>query len=177
MSRQDPGLQYPQDIPHTIDKSVHKGFKMVVDNLFSLHKKVADLTAAMPKPTDPKEATTPGGGDTESGQYTPLLDNVLNLTSKAFKCQFLRVGKAVTVSGRVDVDPTAAGTTQLGISLPIQSTIQKAEQCSGAAACPSVAGQSASIQGDTAGNRALMQWVAVDTSNQSMFFTFTYWIV
>lgn len=170
MSRPDPGLQYPADIPHTVDQSIHKSTKMIVDNLFHLKGKVQKMEADGAATKNGASA----GGDVESGTYIPVVKNVLNVSAVPFQFQFLRIGKVVTVSGRVDVDPTAAGATQVGISLPIATSIGKAEQCCGVAACPSVAGQSASIQGDTAGNRALMQWVAVDTTNQSMFLTFTY---
>jgi hypothetical protein len=173
MSRPDPGLQYPVDIPQTVDPSIHKSTKMIVDNLFHLKGKVEKMEAATAAAAAPTPAPAAGG---DSGTYIPNIDNTLNVSAKAFQFQWMKVGKVVTASGRVDVDPVGAGTTQVGISLPIPSKFTKSEQCCGAAACPSVAGQSASIQGDTRSNRALMQWVAVDTSNQSMFLTFTYLI-
>ena len=107
--------------------------------------------------------------------YTPTLTNVANLDgSAAFECQYLRLGATVIVSGKVTVDPTAAGAVQLGISLPIASALTAAEQCAGVAFSPGIAGQGAAILGDATNDRADMQWIAVDTTSQTMAFTFTY---
>ena len=110
-----------------------------------------------------------------SGAYTPTLTNVTNLDgSTAFECQYLRLGSVVTVSGKITVDPTAAGAVQLGLSLPIASALAAAEQCAGVAASPGIAGQGAAILADATNDRAEMQWIAVDTTSQTMAFTFTY---
>jgi len=107
--------------------------------------------------------------------YTPTLTNVANLdASTAYQCQYCRVGDMVTVTGKVDVDPTAAVATQLGLSLPIASNLGAPEQCAGTAFAPGIAGQGAAILGDVANDRAQMQWVAVDLTNQAMYFTFSY---
>lgn len=114
-----------------------------------------------------------------SGTYTPALTNVANLdASTAYQCQYIRVGNTVTVSGKVDVDPTAAATpTQLGISLPIASNIGGSEDCAGAGVSPGVAGQCMAIIGDAANNRAELSWVSGDTTNQATYFTFTYQVI
>lgn len=113
------------------------------------------------------------------GTYTPTLTNVANLAaSTAYSCQYLRVGNTVTVSGRVDVDPTAATTsTQLGISLPVASNLANTNECAGTAFASGIAGQGAAILGDATNNRAQMQWVSGDVTNQAMYFTFTYRII
>lgn len=114
-----------------------------------------------------------------SGTYTPTLFNTANLTaSTAYECQYSRVKNTVTVSGKVDVDPTLVATiTQLGISLPIASNLGATEDLSGTAFAPSIAGQGAAILGDVANDRAIMQWVSTDLTNQSMFFVFEYIII
>lgn len=114
-----------------------------------------------------------------SGTYTPGLTNVANVAaSTAYKCQWIRVGNVVTVTGKADVDPTLAATsTQLGIALPIASNLATAQDCSGTAAASGIAGQSAAILGDATNNRAQMQWVSGDITNQAMYFTFTYEII
>lgn len=113
-----------------------------------------------------------------STTYTPTLTNVANLDgSTAYECQYIRVGNVITVSGKVDVNPTAAASTQLGISLPVASNIGATEDCAGAAFSPAIAGQGAAILGDASNNRAQMEWIAVDTTNQSMYFTFTYQVI
>ncbi len=175
MSRQPPGIKYPTLAP-AVDQSVHKMARNVFDNLFHLKDRVDKIeTAGAAVKAASGSGAAPSAGAMTSGRYTPVLSNVLNLdSSAAFECQYMQVGSVVTVSGRVDIDPTAPGTTQLSISLPVPSNFVKAEDCAGAAACPSIAGQSASIQGSAGTNHALMQWVAVDITLQSMFFTFTY---
>jgi hypothetical protein len=113
-----------------------------------------------------------------SGTYTPTLTGVVNVTaSTAYVCQYLRVGSVVMVSGQVDIDPTAAGDTQLGLSLPVASAFATPEQCGGVAVSSAVAGQSAAISADVTNDYALMRWVAVDTANRTMSFSFTYVIV
>ncbi len=113
-----------------------------------------------------------------AGTYTPTLTNVANLTSTAFECQYMRVGNTVTVSGKVNVDPTLAATsTQLGISLPVASDFGAAEDCGGVAFAPGIAGQGAGILADATNNRAQMQWVSGDVTAQDMYFTFTYSVI
>ncbi len=114
-----------------------------------------------------------------SGTYTPSLTNVANLdASTAYVCQYLRVGDTVTVSGRVDVDPTLAATsTALGISLPFTSSLANTEDLAGTGASPSVAGQVVAIFADTTNDRANLQFVSGDINNRSTFFSFTYRII
>lgn len=47
----------------------------------------------------------------------------------------------------------------------------------GAAFASAIAAQGAAILGDATNNRAQMQWVAGDITNQSMFFTFSYEVI
>lgn len=118
-------------------------------------------------------------GDTvAAGVYTPALTGVANVAaSTAYQCQWSRVGDVVTVSGKVDIDPTAAGNLQLGIALPIASDIGAAEDCAGVAFASGIAGQGAAIRGDAANNRAELVYIAVDTTNQPFYFSFTYQIL
>lgn len=120
-----------------------------------------------------------GGSVLTSGTYTPTLTNVANLdTSTPYEAQYLRVGTIVTVSGKVDVDPTLTATvTRLGISLPIASNLGANEDCAGVAFASGIAGQGAVILGDTVNDRAQMEWVAGDITNQSMYFIFTYSVI
>jgi hypothetical protein len=83
----------------------------------------------------------------------------------------------VIVSGRVDVDPTAAVATQLGISLPIASNLANPNECAGTAFASGIAGQGAAIRGDTTNDRAEMVWIAVDLSNQPMYYQLAYRII
>jgi hypothetical protein len=116
--------------------------------------------------------------DVVSGVYTPTLTNVANLdASTAYSCQYVRVGSVVTVSGQVDVDPTAAAATQLGLSLPIASNFANANECAGTAFASGIAGQGAAIRGDATNNRAELVWIAGDLTNQPMFFSFIYRVI
>lgn len=113
-----------------------------------------------------------------AGTYTPTLTGVANVAaSTAYSAQYMRVGATVTVSGKVDIDPTSAVLTQLGISLPIASNLGSQEHCAGTASCSAVAGLSAAIVGDSTNDRAQIEWTAVDTANRSFYFTFTYRII
>jgi hypothetical protein len=113
-----------------------------------------------------------------SGTYTPTLTNTTNLDgTTAYACQYMRVGSVVTVSGRIDVNPTAGASTVVGISLPIASNFSAPEQCGGVAFCQTVAGQGAAIFADATNDRAQMEWIAVDIGARGMFFSFTYQII
>jgi hypothetical protein len=116
---------------------------------------------------------------TASGTYTPTLTNGTNVAaSTAYLCTYMRVGNTVTVSGRVDIDPTAATTaTLLGISLPVGSAFTTANQCAGTAAAQDVESQSAAIRGDLTNDRAEMAFITTSASNEEMYFTFTYQIL
>lgn len=113
------------------------------------------------------------------GTYTPTLTNVANLDgSTAFECQYMRVGNTVTVSGKVSVDPTLTATsTQLGISLPVASNLGAEEDCAGVAFASGIAMLGAAILGDATNNRAQMQWVSSDVTDQPMYFSFSYQII
>lgn len=114
-------------------------------------------------------------GAISSGTYTPTLFNVTNVAaSTAYACQYIRVGNVVNVSGKVDVDPTLAAATVLGISLPIASTLSAAEKCAGVASSNTIASEVAAIDADTVNNRAQMDWVSVSLANHSMYFNFQY---
>lgn len=120
-----------------------------------------------------------GANVTGDGTYTPALTSVANVTaSTPYVCQYYRVGNQVTVSGKVDIDPTAGATlTQLGISLPIASNFGAAENCGGTAvaAVPSYA---ASIAADLTNDRAQLDYTTVfDVANRSFFFSFTYRVI
>lgn len=114
-----------------------------------------------------------------SGTYTPTLTNVANLdASTAYLCTYMRVGSTVTVSGRVDIDPTTTLTsTQLGISLPVASALSTANQAGGTANATAIAGQSAAIRSDATNDRAELIYTTTDVTNQPMYFSFTYQVL
>jgi hypothetical protein len=114
---------------------------------------------------------------TAAGTWTPTLTGVTNIAaSTAFQGQYLRVGATVHCSGKLEVDPTAAVASELGISLPVASNFGATEDCAGTASSPG-AQESAAILADTANDRASMQWVAVGLANRAMYFNFTYQVI
>lgn len=109
------------------------------------------------------------------GLYDPTLTNVTNIAaSTAYQNTFCRIGNICYVFGQVDVDPTAAGACELGISFPIASGITIGPDCAGSGASHEVAGFSVAIFGDPTNDRASMQWVAVDTANRRVSYLFGY---
>ena len=119
-------------------------------------------------------------GTLAAGVYSPTAVNVANLdpTPTLSECQYMRVGATVTVSGVATINPTLAATvTQLGIPIPVASNFGAVEDCAGTAFAIGIAGQGAAIQADVANDRAQMQWVSGDITNQAMYFTFTYQII
>jgi len=116
----------------------------------------------------------------DSGTYTPTLANTVNVAaSTSYVAQYMRVGSVVTVSGRVDIDPTAASVdTILDISLPIASNFTALEQCAGAASAPQIASYSAAIVAESTNNRARLQFVnGATVTNALWFYTYTYRII
>lgn len=111
-----------------------------------------------------------------SGTYTPTLTNVTNVAaSTARKCQWNRVGNVVTVSGSCDIDPTAAGATQLGISLPIASNLALATDLGGDASADSaIAIEAAAVRGDLTNDRAEISYTTVNIANHTVYFIFMY---
>lgn len=119
-------------------------------------------------------------GGATSGTYTPTLTNVSNLDGSTTNvCQWMRVGGVVTVSGRLAVNPTAAGPTytELGISLPVASDFSSIIQACGTAFTNDLPGQGAFIEADSTNNRMRLGFYADDTNNQDLVFTAIYLIV
>lgn len=112
-----------------------------------------------------------------SGTYTPALTSVLNVSaSTAFTCQWMRVGNVVSVSGKLDMDPTSTGATELGISLPIASGFTALQQAGGTAVAIS-GGQAGFVYADPANDRVNLGVSSLlSSANDSWFFSFMYLI-
>jgi len=112
-------------------------------------------------------------GNVFSGTYTPTSFNTTNIAaSTPQSAQYLRVGNTVTVSGQIDIDPTATGFALLGLSLPIASAITSAVQLSGVFNCPDADG--GGVYGDATNDRATFQFTASSAANLTYYYTFTY---
>lgn len=114
-----------------------------------------------------------------SGTYTPTLFNTTNVAaSTAYLCQWIRTGNVVTVSGKVDIDPTAAAVTLLGMSIPIASNFTAEQNVGGVAATDTAAVENAvRVLADAANDRASFSYTAIGILNNSFSFTFTYLIL
>lgn len=112
-----------------------------------------------------------------AGTYTPTLTGVTNVTgTTAYACQYMRVGNVVTVSGKLNIDFTSTGLTEVGISLPIASSISNDFEVAGTGAT----GEntiSGAILGDAANNRAHFAFQTGSSAGYNFFFTFTYQIL
>lgn len=110
--------------------------------------------------------------------YTPTLFNTTNVAaSTAYPCQYMKVGSVVTVSGLVDIDPTAAAATLLGMSIPVASNFANTYELGGTGVSPAVASQCAGLYADTTNDRVAFEFVAIDTANRSWAFSFTYCVI
>lgn len=114
-----------------------------------------------------------------SGTYTPTATNVANVdASTPYPCQYQRVGNMVTVSGRVDIDPTTVGVaTSLDLTLPVATANFTGDQnAGGTAACAGVQ-QSAAILANVGAQTVRISFIATDTNNRSFRFSFMYQII
>lgn len=115
-----------------------------------------------------------------SGTYTPTLTGVTNVAAAtAFTCQWMRVGNVVTVSGRVMIDPTAAGLLQLGFSVPIASNFSALEQAGGMAGSNDATNEEAlRVYADATNDRVEFAGIInALTGNSGYHFSFTYLVV
>lgn len=117
-----------------------------------------------------------------TGTYTPTLTDVTNIASHGTvsDLNYMRVGSMVFVSGRVNVDPTAAGAaTELGISLPIATNFGLFTQCAGVAFTDGVASLGGRIMADTTNDRAALKFVSLASEHVSRDFSvfFMYQII
>ena len=114
-----------------------------------------------------------------SGTYTPTLTPISNLDGvTAYACQYQRVGDTVTVSGRLDVDPTAlSASTVVDISLPVVGANFTADSQAGGTAAMGGVQQSARIAALVGGTVARLSFFSTDTNNRPMNFCFMYRII
>lgn len=129
---------------------------------------------------DAQGRLTAAGEDTipvlAAGTYTPTLTAIANVASSSASVSYYsRVGDKVDVFGTVAVASTAIGATEIGISLPVASTISAAEQIAGrASAAPGT--QPGNIRGNGGGFGDL-SFTTTGTGSVQMWFNFSYWVV
>lgn len=131
-------------------------------------------TLATPTLASPTISGT--SGNLHSGTYTPTLTNVTNIAaSTAYECQYMRVGNVVTVSGRVDIDATAAGSIQMDMTIPVASNFTNVIYAGGTfySTTGGVA-QGGAIDADATNDRVRFRGVVSDVTNIGYSFSFTY---
>ena len=115
----------------------------------------------------------------EQGTYTPTITNQVNVAANTpHDLLYTRVGDVVSVSGWVEIDPTAAaGTeTQILISLPISTTnfaINGGTAFTPANGSSTVMGASITIA-DVGGAVAIFDFLNLDTANRVWMLNFSY---
>lgn len=116
-----------------------------------------------------------------SGVYTPTLTDRTNVASKtAYECQYMRVGSAVTVSGKIYLEGTAPGLIQVDISLPIPSDIGTEQDCAGVGSSSftgATSGGHARIYGDPTDNRATFDVEVAVAAGENYSFIFMYQVI
>lgn len=114
-----------------------------------------------------------------NGSYAPTITNSTNTDSTvtATTWYYTRTGNMVTVNGRFTADPTLTATSTLfEFSLPIASNLTAREQCTGTAACGTIVGMSAEVQGVSANDTGQVKWISSDINSQTWSVFFQYLI-
>jgi hypothetical protein len=110
-----------------------------------------------------------------SGTYTPTLSAGSNLDSSfAYLARWERNGDNVTVSGQLDLDPTATGYTLLKLSLPIPSNLTGAGELTGIASTRGANSVAGSVSADATNDLALLEMTFTATTLQGVMYSFTY---
>lgn len=118
-----------------------------------------------------------------SGIYTPTMTTGTNVTTAtALQGIYQRVGNVVYVSGASAVTTTTAANTasQFFISLPIASNLGTAADLSGNAnrqAATGTAFSAGTVQADTVGDRAQVDFNSTQTTTAGMVWTFSYVVI
>lgn len=128
--------------------------------------------------TTPVFVGTPTGTVT-AGTYTPTLTTISNISSlTALKCQYMRVGPVVTVSGALTFTITTNGNaTEIGMTLPIASDFTAVQDLGGVAALGTTAPVTPlQILADVTNNRArfIAQPASTAGTSNTWSFTFSY---
>lgn len=109
------------------------------------------------------------------GTYTPTLTNTTNIAASAVTgaFQYARIANIVIVGGNITIDPTAAGATDLGISIPIASNFTGVTDASGSGTAQST-NTVGNFVADAANDRVAMTFQAVSLANVSWRVMFMY---
>ena len=116
-------------------------------------------------------------GNVFSSTYTPAISNTSNCTlSFAYTTGFFRVGDMVTVSGVIDIDPTASGAVSFQMTIPVASNLGTIADLGGTFGDASNYAMGV-IYGNVANDTAQFAYIATGTAAQSLAFTFSYRVI
>jgi hypothetical protein len=109
-----------------------------------------------------------------SGTYTPTVTLIQNVASApAQVTHYIRVFNHVIVFGYIGIDPTATGTTKIGISLPFATDVASLFDLAGVAMSENYV-EGGAISGDATNDRAQLAYIAADVNNAGFGFVFGY---
>lgn len=109
----------------------------------------------------------------ESGTYTPTITGVSNVAGTTLKgAHYRKNGNIIHVTVYLTIDPTAASSTEIAVSLPIASELGT-DELFGNANCSDYR-QSGIVTTDATNNRATFIFGAADTSAQDFVLMFSY---
>jgi hypothetical protein len=116
----------------------------------------------------------------DSGTWTTTPVNTTNVASStAYLGQYTRIGRIVTGSLGIDIDPTATGAVVLNFSLPYPSNFTSAVQLSGSAAnTPGASPDTGlSVYADPTNNNGAIGFLAATTNARQYRVIFQYLII
>lgn len=112
-----------------------------------------------------------------SGTYLPVASGAVGCTPVMYNCQYMQVGKVVTVAGTFD-SPTTANPANFEMTLPVAANFTGTIRTlggSGGAGDAAATGETIRIYANSnATGRAYLGWNTVTTTNRTFTFTFTY---
>lgn len=124
--------------------------------------------------TNDGAGTLTWGPVADEGNYTPTLTNTTNIASStAYTTYYYRIGDVYHVWGTVDIDATTALTvSEMGLSLPVASSIGQVYELSGTASFED--NTVVQIKGDATNDRAMFRFTPQTATNNKYSFHFTY---
>jgi hypothetical protein len=115
-----------------------------------------------------------------SGTYSPTITNGANIAaSTTAVCLWSQLGDRVTVSGQVNIDPTAAAPTDslFELSLPVASNFGALADCGGVANAHGALTESWGCFANTTNDTASFRGNATTTANHTVTFVFMYRVI
>lgn len=150
-------------------------------NKFTGNATTTAIDTVLLRATGIHNGTAPTGAANQyiaSGTYTPTISNTTNVdASTAQVCQWMRVGNVVTVSGQVDIDPTAATPVTFNLSLPIVSALAAVNQLAGSGIWNQTPANAVMVRGAAASDDAQFNTANTATANTNCYFHFTYLVL